>query len=822
MTEFLRVLEPSPTEKPAALLRVVSSLREYGRQQETPEQTTFEREPAGFSVVPGSPFAYWVSEAVRGTFREFERFEGDERTVKQGLATAEDFRFVRTWWEGPAPEMDRWFGFAKGGAFSPFYADVFLRVNWAADGAQIKNNLNREGGVRSNVWMLRDTAVMYFGRPGLTWPRRTTSGFGVRAMPEGCIFADKGPAAFVDGDSPNHLLALSAILNSRAFGYLVSLRLAAADAAARSYEVGVIQQTPVPDLTDDDIVPLARMARRAWSLKRALDTTTEMSHAFLLPPGLNEQITGMDRDAVERELDSIQREIDDAAFRLYGIGPEDRAAIEAAATHPTTSDGGAEPSGDADSNEEDDVNDDAAPAAGAGNASSHGSSAWLSVVSIRASRPVSARSLPSPSPSTRCPRGRPACGPRATRASRAARHPGRRRRSQPRHLMRTSRAAASAWRVRPRRTSAPGSPREFFPLHIKMYSKSRRKAPIYWQLATPSASYSVWLYVHAFSKDTLFRVQNDYVAPEARARGAPARRADAASCATSATAAERKELAAQEAFVEELRAFLDEVKRVAPLWNPNLDDGVVINFAPLWRLVPQHKPWQKELKATWDALCAGKYDWAHLAMHLWPERVVPKCATDRSLAIAHGLEDVFWVEGADGKWTARTTPTRTVDELVARAHLARREGRAEEPARGTGRPAGRGRGVAVAAQLQPREETLMHPLHDYVAKQLADKLKSDSVVVWYDERGEFAPFVDEVRGGAARRQRARAGLGRRQQRASRRVRRLDVRAARGRRAARQRRHARARRHLPARLRARPTRVGADGAREGRDDARSRS
>ena len=113
-----------------------------------------------------------------------------------------------------------------------------------------------------------------------------------------------------------------------------------------------------------------------------------------------------------------------------------------------------------------------------------------------------------------------------------------------------------------------------------------------------------------------------------------------------------------------MRAFLDEVKRVAPLWNPNLDDGVIINFAPLWRLVPQHKPWQKELKATWDALCAGKYDWAHLAMHLWPERVVPKCATDRSLAIAHGLEDVFWVEGEDGKWKPRSTPTRAVDELV--------------------------------------------------------------------------------------------------------------------------------------------------------------
>lgn len=42
----------------------------------------------------------------------------------------------------------------------------------------------------------------------------------------------------------------------------------------------------------------------------------------------------------------------------------------------------------------------------------------------------------------------------------------------------------------------------------------------------------------------------------------------------------------------------------------------------------------------------------------------------------------------------------------------------------------------------------MHPLHDYVAKQLAEKIKSRRVVVWYDARSEFAPFVAEVRGGA--------------------------------------------------------------------------
>src|SRR4051794_27926333 len=40
----------------------------------------------------------------------------------------------------------------------------------------------------------------------------------------------------------------------------------------------------------------------------------------------------------------------------------------------------------------------------------------------------------------------------------------------------------------------------------------------------------------------------------------------------------------------------------------------------------------------------------------------------------------------------------------------------------------------------------MHPLHDYIARQLAEKLKARKLVVWYDACGEFIPFVNEVRG----------------------------------------------------------------------------
>src|SRR5437762_14030864 len=42
----------------------------------------------------------------------------------------------------------------------------------------------------------------------------------------------------------------------------------------------------------------------------------------------------------------------------------------------------------------------------------------------------------------------------------------------------------------------------------------------------------------------------------------------------------------------------------------------------------------------------------------------------------------------------------------------------------------------------------MHPLHEYISKQLAEKLKARKIVVWYDPRREFAPYVADLRGGA--------------------------------------------------------------------------
>lgn len=82
---------------------------------------------------------------------------------------------------------------------------------------------------------------------------------------------------------------------------------------------------------------------------------------------------------------------------------------------------------------------------------------------------------------------------------------------------------------------------------------------------------------------------------------------------------------------QKLLTFITEERR----YKPHIDDGVLLNMAPLWELIPS---WQAEPKKAWKALERGDYDWAHQAMDHWPDRVREKCLTNKSFAIAHGLE----------------------------------------------------------------------------------------------------------------------------------------------------------------------------------------
>ncbi|NLY01640.1 MAG: hypothetical protein GXY83_36600 [Rhodopirellula sp.] len=174
--------------------------------------------------------------------------------------------------------------------------------------------------------------------------------------------------------------------------------------------------------------------------------------------------------------------------------------------------------------------------------------------------------------------------------------------------------------------------------HVRRYSKSRRKAPIYWYLRSAKGNYGLWLYYHRLDKDILFKALLNYVEPkirleEDRLHTLRARKDAAGNSGREAKQIE-KDIDRLEQFVAELQDFRDKLRRAADLHvAPDLNDGVVLNIAPLWELVP----W-KEAKKHWESLQEGKYDWSHIALQLWPDRVKEKCRTDRSIAIAHGLE----------------------------------------------------------------------------------------------------------------------------------------------------------------------------------------
>jgi hypothetical protein len=186
-------------------------------------------------------------------------------------------------------------------------------------------------------------------------------------------------------------------------------------------------------------------------------------------------------------------------------------------------------------------------------------------------------------------------------------------------------------------------PAGFFQDHLKRYSKSRRKAPIYWPLSTESGSYTLWVYYHRLTDQTLFDCVDDYVDFKIKdilneiewtkrdlERGGSAKF--------------RGHLEKLMDFHQELMDFRTELLRVAKLpYKPNLNDGVLITAAPLWRLF-RHKPWQMELKGCWEKLKTGEYDWAHMAYSIWPDRVRERCKADLSIAIAHGLEGICEVE----------------------------------------------------------------------------------------------------------------------------------------------------------------------------------
>ena len=617
MSHFLRLL--TEEDKGFALQSVCANLRAGNA-----DSKTYNVKPETLFSIPTSPFSYWCSDDVRRIFHKFEKFSAGERTTKQGLGSADDFRFVRVWWE-IINRRSKWFGFAKGGSFSRFYSPIPAIVNWENAGSEIENNLGENGNIRSNIWMLRDTAVQFFSRPGITWPLRGIH-FSAQAVPEGCLFSVAGKMAF----SPRaELDAWLALFNSRAFDYLICLF--AGKVGGVQYQNGLIGMIPVPKLSSEHQLVLGGFTRKAWSLRRNLDTIEETSHAFLLPSALRSRLGDYDPPAIQEELARIQTKIDDIAYDLYGFNDADRTA--ARGNQGFVNHDNAEESEDDENFDE----DSAVPID-----VTTGLLSWTVAVSfgrfdwrlatgerLAPTEPKPFDPLPAKSPGMLLDRAEP------FHAHEGILVDDQGHQHDLTHLIEEVLARVE---VPVPEDVRRWLQRDFFAFHLQRYSKSRRKAPIYWPLSTTSRSYTLWVYYPSLTSQTLYTAINDFVEPKLKQVGADV--TALRNKGSARTREDEKQFEALQAFELELIELRDTLLKLAPTYKPNHDDGVQITAAPLWPLF-RHKPWQKVLKDTWAKLEKGDYDWAHLAMNYWPERVREKCKTDKSLAIAHGLEDLY-------------------------------------------------------------------------------------------------------------------------------------------------------------------------------------
>lgn len=158
-----------------------------------------------FSLLPGNPIAYWISDK----FREIFQISIPLAKISQprlGMTTGDNARFLRQWYEvsnqtigfgytnaQSAELADRkWFPYNKGGDFRLWYGNNDYVVNWANNGKEIIGyNTELYGSPTRNVRSIKD----YF-KESITWSFISSSKFGVRYSRPGSLFDVGGSSIF--------------------------------------------------------------------------------------------------------------------------------------------------------------------------------------------------------------------------------------------------------------------------------------------------------------------------------------------------------------------------------------------------------------------------------------------------------------------------------------------------------------------------------------------------------------------------------------------------------------------------------------------------
>ncbi|ACE99666.1 hypothetical protein IP86_17530 [Rhodopseudomonas sp. AAP120] len=655
----MTVIENGPQEKRQSIwFRLTEggdregNLRRFVRDVNSRSVTsnTFIHPQSAFENIAGKAFSYWLSPALLH-IKELTPLTASGIEAKQGLATKDNFRFLRLHWE-LKQNGERWKLYSKGGAYAPLVGLYHLVIDWGA--AASAAYANRDGQF---CCLLTGQAHKYAFRPCITYSQRT-SRFSARVFPAKGLFDTKGSAVFspnvtTESDDAEQLVALCLLLNTSLGQFLFDSSGGASDEGkARDYSQGMVgalpgladikrAMNPVLQEAKDVIGELVRLQgsdptsiyytglpSASWMNSSRPEDIVEQA------TNLQKRLSGLLREAGTRYCDALGLDAGSQAFVDETVRGMHREAVhEALAIDPA------------------DISSQIRQSI---------------LLSVFAPRKVGGGIVQQVKDN---PLLAVAWSPHSLSES-----PVRVLVTDSGHELDLARRMSKFCQEHKLSDDCvrtwcgfddfeEWTKLDAFAEHVSMFSKSQRIAPVLWQIGTADGRYSIWLLSYMVNRNTLLDVENDLVVPKI---ASVKRELEAFRVETGAapTADQRKRLESLESFSENLARFRDEIVKVALLFDPHEEDGATICAAPLYRLFPQNKPWQAELRKTWKDLCDGKLDWSNVAMRLWPERVIPKCAEDLSFAIAHDVVDVFWLKNSEGKWQVRKVPVQSIESLV--------------------------------------------------------------------------------------------------------------------------------------------------------------
>lgn len=615
-------------------------LEKFCEQMKTSSIETAQRSTNEFDALPGRPILFSLSkqfvdylsrstklDPISGKFHSGERVGA--ATIVNGLQTNDDFRFIRTIHEvGPNEIHKKWYPLFKSVSYSPYEAPISLLVNWSRSGREIKSFIEMGGNSPSRYV----SGEEYYPTSGAWFPGVCERGNGVATAKYNAIPSRRGLAAVPkDHYEPDFLCG---VMNSIVGTGVVSMIMP--DRYRNPTYVGMI---PVPHRSHADAV--ANIVREIRSILRK-HNNDECDVDFPGPALLNlirpqtslrEAIQGYVEIMTEdrTDLSSLEAALDELVCSALAITSEDAMQLRSFSNRPDISAWAFS-----------DLLSEKAVAAnilhfavgqvfGRWNQYLRQQEKfdWIGGEMPLRSKIATVDSIRDSEAILVCDTGHKRD---LTSLLEAWIETQFSMGVEPDSELLVEYLGAKSLR------DYVTSPNGFFEYHLKNTNRNRRPAPIFWPISTNSGSYTLWLYYPSLTDQTLFTAVNDFIEPKLKQVDQ-----EIAALRTKGSARSRddeKNFEALQALELELIELRDTLLAIALTYRPNHDDGVQITAAPLWQLF-RHKPWQKILKDTWTKLENGDYDWAHLAMAYWPDRVREKCETDKSLAIAHDLEHLY-------------------------------------------------------------------------------------------------------------------------------------------------------------------------------------